>query len=650
MKPPMKMVRIAALLLALLGLLGGLLAIALAHPRLGFGVWRDTEAVNAAIPIAATFCLLGASVHLAHRRRIDRLGAPVLACLLALGLWSALSAAFADYPMTALLGPPQSLYGAIWFPAQAGFVAAALVLLPHLRLFKLICTVMTALCVVVVWFNLRHAPGLDASALSALLPRHSLHSFNQYLGYHALAMLALAATAQYRGWRNGAIMLAAASIAILFVSGNRTAWGAAACAAFILPILWRWRRLPWQWWAWGTGSSIVVVAVILYAVIRLTDPTLLPPSLASRQIMFRALEHSLSITPATLLFGHGWGHFQLHLFANLPAAGINLATPDWIDFTRDEFHSHHLLLESLFAAGLPALLLQVLIPVAVVAGARPSLRPVAAALALALTMLDSLWFMMPENMVPIAMAWGALSSPAGFTKWIGRTPKLAALTLPLVLAVAMLGAGSALARDALAMEPLRQCLKKGRTPCPSIIPADLRQAQLGLATLIGETTTNLHRRNWPRKMRSRFSLVLAEAGERCRPTCSPALAWALSSSQFQMAYSPRASAIFSADLWHAAVLALTEHAPLRMDAVALYANWLLINGKRQTTTDLLAALPPRSRQSPVGLWFSGLVQLDSPGTMERERGLAMMRQALKDGLHRFTPIDTKTKATLESHR
>mgnify|MGYP001810466544 CR=1 FL=1 len=629
------------------GSLIGLGAVFAAHPRFGLGIWRDAETVNVVLVCGAGLGLLGAALHAARRRRAGGLAAPVLWALLALSLWSLLSAPFAAYPLTALLGPPQTLYGAVWFAAQAGFVAAALVVAPHAGPFKALALTTAAVSLTMAWFNLRHAPGPLGDLLSAVLPQANLHGFNQYLGYHALALLALAATAWRRGWRRGAVALAGAGFVVLIVSGNRTAWAATAMAVLLVPALWRWRHQPRRSWAWLTGAAVLAVSLILYAVVRLPDAALLPPSLASRQIMIAAIEHSLAQTPSSLLLGYGWGHFPFHLLANLPATGISLTAPNWIDFGRDEFHSHHWLVESLFSAGIPAVVLHGLVPVAVVAGARPALRPIAAARLLARAVVDSLWFMMPENMVPIAIAWAAMSGSMGAP---GGGRRRLAPALAAILAAGLMTAGIAMLRDSLAMDGLRHCLRNGQRPCPSAVPTELRQADAALAMLIGETVQEFDRRGWPPRRTERFAGILAEAGQRCGPSCSPALAWALSTAQFHMAYAGKAGAPFSPELWRRAALALAEQAPLRLDGAAAHANWLLLVGKERQAADFLASLPPSSRQTPMALWFSGVLLLGSADGGARERGLTMMRQALDTGAERVVGIDQTIKTALEQGR
>lgn len=638
------------------GLSLGLLAVIFSLPQLGIGVWHDAEGVQAAILAAAGLCLLGVGGDLAARH--PGVWHPAVLVLLALAAWSALGAPFAEYPATALMGPPQTMYGIVWFAAQAAFLAAALAIARHPRLFAVLAGVAVVMALVVAWLNLRNVTWLPSS-VRTLLPRAAAHGFNEYLGYPALGVLALAVALPRVGapWNRILPALAAfAALVLLVLSGNRTAVGAALLGAGLLLCQRRWPVFGGYHLRLGRVVALLIVPpVAIYLLLRSGWAGSLLPSLASRQILLRVLEPDLWTPPWSLLLGHGWGHYQSTLLAQLPLTGISLTRPDWIDFTRDEFHSHHALAEALFAAGLPGMVLMAAVPVAVVAGARPALRPVALALAFALALLDSFWFQLPETMVPLALAVAATARHTGRATL--RAHSAGALLRPscLVPVLTALGLGAGLlglsfwqARMSKAMDGLWACLHGSGTRCESMVPADPRQSQLALAALLGQALRDLQRQDWPATRVERFGAVAAEASRRCDRSCSPSLAMVLLNGQLISAYVPKAAGMFSAGQWRDVAVRLAHRAPLRTDMLAPYLNWLLQTGGSQAVSEMLVAMPPEGRATPVGLWFSGLLQLDAPDEGERRKGIARMRQALSQGLERHMMVDPSIKSALDA--
>lgn len=638
------------------GLFLGLLSVIFSLPQLGIGVWHDAEGVQVAILAAAGLCLLGVGGTLASHPPVA--WHPAVLVLLALGAWSVLGAAFAEYPMTALMGPPQTMYGIVWFAAQAAFLAAALTIARCPRLFALLAAGAVAMAMVVAWFNLRNVSWLSPS-VRPLLPRAAMHGFNEYLGYPALGLLALSAALPRAGapWNRGLPALVVfAALVLLVLSGNRTAAGAALLGAGLLLCQRRWPVFGGYHLRLGRVVVLLTVPpVAIYLLLRFGWGGSLLPSLASRQILLRVLEPDLWTPSWSLLLGHGWGHYQSTLLAQLPQTGISLTQPDWIDFARDEFHSHHALVEALFAAGLPGAILLAAVPVAVVAGARPALRPVALALAFSLVLLDSFWFQLPETMVPLALAVAATARHNGYAVFrphtAGARLRLSSLGPALTafgLGAGLLGLSFWQARMSMAMDELWACLNGSGTRCESMVPADPRQSQLALAMLLGQTLRDLQRQDWPATRMERFGAVTTEASRRCDRFCSPSLAMILLNSQLVSAYVPKAAGIFSAGQWHDAAVRLAQRAPLRTDMLAPYLNWLFQNGGSQAVSEMLAAMPPESRATPVGDWFSGLLQLDAADEGERREGIARMRQALSQGLERYMMVDPSIKSALDA--
>lgn len=641
-------------LLCMLGLLTGLLSAFFAHPTLATGIWRNTEGVNIVILVGASLCLSGLALR-PHLLRLH-LRHPTLLVLLGLAGWSVLSAPFADYPLTALLGPPQTMYGTLWFVAQASFLAAGLHLLGCPRLFRVTVGFAAITALVLLWSNLRQVPWLNGILPPALLTGRPLLGFNDYLGYPALALTTIGGLLWHAGQKQkGGVILALATM-LLVVAGNRAA-GAAAVLMFLCLFLMG-RTAPL--WRHRTRASALTLGVTVtlqlavYGLIRFWPPGGLPPSLESRRVLFTVLDPALWMDGLSLLVGKGWGHFEFQLYAALPAAGVSLTAPQWIDFHRDQFHSHHAVLEALFSAGLPAAGLLILLPASMAMGARPALRSLAVALAIALSLMESLWFQMPQTMVFTALAIAALSGrryTAGPAQpRDGQKTPVGAAALPMMgtaaLAAVLAAASLWQAQSAAVMDDWRTCLRRNAAACPAALPLDPRQSDLGLSVLIMESIDVLDRRGWPEGLQKKMDQLMTEAAGRCDLSCPTALARSLVAAQTVLAYRP-AAGLFSPEQWGTAAQHLTQAVPTRLDSAAPYFNWLLTGGRSKDLAAALQSLPATARQSPVYDWFSGILLLESPEVEDAARGLAMMRAALTAGVGNLILIEPETRTALE---
>lgn len=640
--------------LCLLGLTVGFLSPFFAHPALATGVWRNTEGVNAVVLAGAVLSLAGLTLRPSRRH----LTVPPLLLFLVLAGWSLLTAPFASYPLTSVLGPPQTMYGVLWLIAQAAFLGAALTVAATPRLFRAAVLCAAAAALVVVWFNLSRAGWLRDLLPSALVSGGTLLGFNEYLAYPALALALVGAACWQRGGRYGSAAVLTVAGLLLITAGNRTAWAAAILMVLTL-LLARLTRRRWRAKRpalWAAVTATLSVQAVIYAIIRFSPVNSLPPSLESRRILFAALDPGRWMDGLSWLTGKGWGHYEFQLYAVLPSTGVSLTDPQWIDFGRDEFHSHHAVLEALFSAGLPAAVLVALIPAAVVLAARPALRPLALAGALAMALIDSLWFQMPQTMAFTALGLAALVPPFRKPATVPPDPALkparimpvavtAALSMVLTAGVGVGGFWQA--RTSILMDEWRTCLRRGSAVCPATLPVDPRQSELGLSVLIGETVAALEKRGWPRRPSDRLEQVLLEASRRCRPDCPMPLARSVAAAQAVLAFRPEAARLFSASQWDAAVVRLTETAPTRLDNPAVYFNWLLLNGQADRLGQILAGLPAAARQSPVYGWFSGALLLGAPDPADTVRGLSIMRAALKAGVDHQIPVEQDIRAALE---
>jgi len=651
-------VEAVALLLLWSGLAAGAVSVVATHPRFSIGVWGDAEGCDLLFHAAAGLCFAGmAMLVLARPAALRHCLHPAAWLSLCLGLWGLAGAGFADFPGSAVIGAPQNGEGALWFLAQGIFIAAAMALKERRFLFGSVVVLAAGAAVLAAFFDLSHIPFLhDQSWLAPVLRRDTMLRFNEYLAYFALPLFALGAVRLRVGgggrWQG--VLLVLAALLVLVVSRNRTAMVAVAAAVPLAAAAWpaiarRLPRCPRP--ALLLAVVSLLVPLLPWLVIRFGNLPAAAVSLFSRSVLFKVLEPSLAEPPLALLTGHGFGHYHEYLLRNLPAAGVSLVGSEWSDLYRDLFHCHHALLEVLFAAGLPGMVLLACLPFAVVAGSRRALRPIAAGFALAWAGLDAMWFMMPVTMVALALAVAALGAPRPVPS-LNRMRPLNRMGLPIAFGFLVLGglafaAASAEWHYARGMDALKACLKAPPGPVGCVVPADPRGSGLGLAATINTGFAAV-----PSDEQARLlAPVLEEARRQTEAGGSVALGMAVANAYSTMAdTSGPASPMFHDAYWQSVLLRIVEKAPRRLDVLAGYLNWLLAQGRSDDMRAMLERAAMVDKAHPIVSWYSGFLLLDAPAEAARLQGLSMMRQALAGGVERFMTVDPSITAALAGTR
>jgi hypothetical protein len=54
----------------------------------------------------------------------------------------------------------------------------------------------------------------------------------------------------------------------------------------------------------------------------------------------------------------------------------------------------------------------------------------------------------------------------------------------------------------------------------------------------------------------------------------------------------------------------------------------------------------RDSADPVGLWFAGMVLVNSPDPSVRENGIGLLRQSLASGIERVSPVPANLRPRL----
>ncbi len=641
-----------------LGLCAGTLSVFASHPVFAVGVWQDSEPMGLVFYAAASASFAGLALLCLDSVAVVRaLCHPAVLAPAALGAWSLAVAPFVPFPMLSVFGPAQNSLGALWYFAFAAFVASAIVLRANRRVFASLVAIAAVTAVVAAGFNLWRVDWPESVRdLLLWLPRTTLLEFNEYQAYYALALLALALVMARERRRLAAGLLAAAGVVSLLVSRNRAAMVASVLA--FLPL-----TAPAAWFARAArlrplrdGIAVAAIPVIgmgSYLAVRLIDLRQFAPTLWSRRLIFEGVEPSLLDRAGAAGIGHGWGRYADFLVANLSLSGIRLYNPDWAGLGRDLFHSHHVFLESLFAAGVPGLLLAAAIPAALILGAQQRRRAIAIAFVLSWLVVDCFWFMMPATVPVLALASGALaeSGRSPCWRWTRGPWAIAWLALLIVTAAGIVE----LTVEGRAMSRLIDCLTPDRAAgCQDIdVATDLRGAEHGLASVVGDTVPALLRSGRPltdgQVDAVRQVLVEAERRDMARRSTS-LLTLQLADSYAAIAFTDGAERVLPPavlfNAWTRVLHDVLERTPQRLDVLVPYLSLLLVRGQHADIEAMLVLARRVDADHPVVLWFSGIEALKPGDETRREQALAQMRRALDRGLERFMPVDPSIKGRL----
>ena len=645
----------AGLAMLWFGLFLGAVSIFATHPLFAAGVWSDAEPLGSLFFMAAGICCAGLGVLiLAVPDTIDVVRHPFVLVSAALGILGLLAAPFVEFPLLSILGPPQTAQGALWYLAFAAFVASALVVRSHDRLFMGLVATAAFTAVAASLFNLRPLLGVGPTA--------TLLGFNEHLAYHALGLIAVGVILlEARERRAFAVTIIFCGLVALVASRNRTAMiaiavvGLTALALRTISPLKRFET-SLQHRTHATYAIILAIVTLLglapYFLVRFVPAPDFLASLWSRQVLFRILEPNLFESIEALSVGHGWGHYSEYLVRNFPIAVTRTYETEWRDVVRDQFHSHNAFLEALFSAGLPGLVATVGLPVAIVMGARRSMVLPALAFVSCWAIVDGAWFMMPSTMVALALCIG-LSGDGRVRLETGKRMDVAVACF--AGALLTLAASIATYANSLAMTRLEKCLPpNGFDPaCGQVaVPGDPRGASVGIASLLASSiNAGLDaRRPLPADQNALLLRLLEDSRVRMQTHGSVTLAMARYN-----AYARALNSIagrFSAaddvffDAWQQDVHFILRRAPHRLDILPTYLNLLLAKGREDSMRETLAQADRIAPHHPIAMWFTGTLLLRAPDAQSRQQGLTQMRRALANGLENFMPVPESTKARL----
>ena len=96
--------------------------------------------------------------------------------------------------------------------------------------------------------------------------------------------------------------------------------------------------------------------------------------------------------------------------------------------------------------------------------------------------------------------------------------------------------------------------------------------------------------------------------------------------------------------WGALLDQVLTRYPNREDLALAYYLWLLKLGREEELIKRSEKLLARNDQSPIGLWFSGVVLIGDPD--RAILGMSRMRLALDNDIERLMPVDAALKKSI----
>jgi hypothetical protein len=642
----------------------------------GFGIWPQSETPSNGFRIIAGLCGVFLTLWAAVSPRVQlQLTHPFVLVPLLLALWSVFCGLFQAVPLHSLYGSPEVGEGGMWFLSIALVTGAAMAIANGGKKTALlkggIATFMIISGIVLfimTWIYKKVSP-------EAYVP----YFFSEYLSFIA-GFIAIAAIGLSTGLRFGRLLIIAAfivAIGLVYIAANRTAIGLALAA----PVIWFIaRKLPLSPLALRRLALAggIIFPLLLTLFIFLPDE----PSFATQgtfwgsmanSMVSRARLLSLALTsfanqPSAILHGFGWGTYSDLLAINLPVDWVHLrddktamevgAGAHWDAVHRVDFHSHNFVIESIIGGGIVALILLLFFIAMIILWSRKNQQYTAMAASAYVGGSYAFWFMLPVCPPFLAIAWGSLANRAAlfpgrrfFRRWIVLT---IGLTSAFTLFMGIEGwRFSPYAHGFISPLPASAFSTDWRKACPDSFQDSGRGgAHLAFRLRVIEQSVlaDIGKGMEPSDAKLDYlrGMICAsedyiDKGSVFRLRVSSLLA--RSDMAFTISH-PKVQPIIDIYLanWDKRLDEALRMAPKRTDLAAGYLLWLLKEGREAEFLRWSSKIYEMDRQSPVGLWFSGIALSANPA--RAQEGVARMRKGLREGIERIIPVDDELKQQL----
>jgi hypothetical protein len=655
-----------------------LLCVFLTLPPFKMGIWYQSEPVLAGLHLSSGLCALGLGLAALGRPGTARAFLHPLSLIpFGMAAWSLVAGAFQDLPLRGWFGSPEVGEGLLWYLCLGVLSASALVLsrIPPWRR----VLVGTALVSVGAVGAMTLLWNLDLK--SEWVPYY----FPDYVAFFGVFLIGAVAGLVRKGFALPLAVLA--GFAVVSLSQNWTAYGLVFIGGTAVWAFFRFlpvsataaRRLAA---AAGIAAPLAVTAALVPSgyddlAKQQNLPGRLANSVLSRHHLADIVLETVKEKPGILVFGQAWGSYSDSLAINIPmewavlrddAAEARETGKWWDAIHRVDFHSHDYVLEALLGGGVPAVALTIAITGLLPLWARRRHLPLAAALAVVTGGLAAFWFQFAVSLPLFAVAWAAVARPAGWPAgW-----KIATPTVVRTLAGGMAATGIFLgymgltgflfARYAYYFHPAMPAplyADGQRRPCAAPFD-DQGRGGIHLAHRLKSFTTFTVRSLRNEAEEKPGDHLAGEHVERLRGLFCATEEYLERGASVRLLVT---SLLIRSDLafapsnpkieelrreilanWEPRLTEALRIAPSRTDLAAPYLLWLLAQNRSDTFKAWAERLYRRAPGDPVGLWFSGIANLDDPA--RAPEGVARMKAALAKGIERFIPVEAELKREL----
>ena len=624
------------------------------------GVYDHAEQYIVAFHLVVALLTFGLGLNAlgGDRRGLAMLRSPVITVLLALSLWGAVSAIFAEFPLLALIGGIGTAMGPLLFIEMAVIVIVGTLLQAERRAAAIIA-LSTSFIVL-------------AMPILSLWPATRMFFLNWWFGFYAItAPFVVFIFGRIAGFGKWTWPLTALAMLVpVLSSANRTAM---AIALIVLPLAWcaeHWRdRLTWRFLPRLIMVVIFVMPLFLLGATLLVGQGHLVASIRSRALLDLTVLAELREHWSIWLIGQGWGRSVLTFFNNLYVTGEPLWRGEWDVPDRLFTDTQNLGIDALSEyrivdSGIPALLAVLILPALLPLAAAPDRRWIAAGFGLAFATMYSFWYQLPAQLGVTALAFAALQQVPAMPRH--ERPLRRVLFAPGLFAVSFLflAIGGGLLRHGLTTGAIARTLLQPEGELPvglcAQFPMDEWRASLGMSRLIQTVEGNVadHVAAGTITPRDHETLRIAFCmAERGRDSASPWLLWNGLSIRRDLAIMTGFD-VFRAEVdyrsgWARQVgrfLAVTDGR--RTDMLIPYFIDRMDQGQNAEVLRLAGSILARRPDDPVALLYSGLAMVQEKDPIRVRDGLRRVLAARQHGLESIFRMDPsvwqKTAAALGS--
>ena len=626
-------------------LVAGLMLPFASLPPFALGYWDKAEPLVVGLYLCSALAAFALAIQAARQPQWlwSCCRHPTVLIPLVIGVLGCLVAPHSELPVLSILGAPQSGSGALWslefwiLIVLGRHVSARPQMVRGAASVAVAATVGLAILKAWDWYG-------EATGLPNLLIWVSA-----YYAWCVPAMVLMVADPACRMTRTTRLIACMAALCLVIVSRSATAFvmiavGGACWALF--------RRAMGRGGSEGglrlSASGIAVGALVAPLLLELYCPAV--RQIASIDDRYRLV---LMVTKAvgagdwqTGLFGFGWGRVEDAYQKFLNASGMRIWDGQWIFLRSDYFHAHNGVLEALHGAGAVGALLTAAFFASIPLCVRRDRLPLAAAYAIAYGGLTGLWFPLALSLPAMALSLGILIGPVVVSPVSRRLPGLGGALV--LVGVGFLAAAGLEIHAGLSQDGGRSALLRGQD-LERICFSSPRGDDLALAAMFRDALVSYETVGSEDQRRPAMDAIAAIHACLVRkiplsPTPLLAVTGLSLMAQVHLTESLGwAAAVVSDERWEEWLNRALALAPDRSDLAIPFLTHQAVGGHGDVVRRIVGDLLSHAPDDAVGLYFLGLVQVQSGNTA---LGLDRLRESVDHGIERFMPLDPQIRAIL----